>query len=122
MKKEGLVALSIYALCVALTCLLWSNQLILSGCFALISIFMLLKWNTRTDFLFYFAALILGPAGEAISVWSGAWTYSKPSFLVPLWLPLLWGIAGLFLKRFCDSLASIGLNSTGTEGRSPSLY
>jgi hypothetical protein len=80
---------------------------------------MLFRWHTQADLLFYFAALSFGPLGEAISVWSGAWAYSRPSFLIPLWLPLLWGIAGLFLKRFCDSLVSRKLYSSGKAGRTP---
>ncbi len=94
----------IYALCIALTSFLWSHPIILSACFVLISTLMLLRWHSKGDVLFYSIAFLLGPLGEAIVVRSGAWVYAKPSFLIPLWLPLLWGIVVLFLKKLCESL------------------
>jgi len=66
---------------------------------------MLHRWHSKGDVLFYSIAFLLGPLREAILVRSGAWVYAKPSFLIPLWLPLLWGIVVLFLKKLCESLA-----------------
>jgi len=106
MKKQISALLSIYALCIVLACLLWSSPVFLSGCFLLIGVSMLYRWHSKTDLLFYFVAFTLGPLGEAVAVRSGAWTYSKPIFLIPLWLPLLWGIIGLFLKKLCESLTA----------------
>ncbi len=106
MKKRIFGLLLIYALCIVLTSFLWSHPLVLGACFVLISVFMLYRWHTKGDVLFYFIAFVLGPLGEAILVHSGAWMYTKPSFLVPLWLPLLWGIVVLFLKKLCESLMS----------------
>ena len=105
MKKQIIGLLSIYVLCIALTCLLWSHPVVLSACFVLISVLMLYRWHSKTDLLFYFVAFLLGPLGEAIAVRSGAWMYAEPSFLIPLWLPLLWGIAVLFFKKLCGALA-----------------
>jgi hypothetical protein len=106
MKKQIAALLSIYALCIVLASLLWSSPVILSVCFLLIGISMLYRWHSKTDLLFFSVAFLVGPLGEAVAVRSGAWTYSKPIFLIPLWLPLLWGIAGLFLKKFCESLTT----------------
>jgi hypothetical protein len=75
------------------------------GCFVLIGFLMLRRWHNKTDLLFYAIAFLLGPLGRAIAVRSGAWIYAKPSFLIPLRLPLLWGIVLLFLKKFCEALA-----------------
>jgi hypothetical protein len=54
--------------------------------------------------MFYVAGFVLGPLGEAMAVHFDAWHYSKPIFLVPIWLPCLWGIAAFFVKRFCATL------------------
>ena len=108
MKKQIAALLLIYALCIGLATLLWSSPIILSGCLVLIGALMLRRWHSKTELLFYFVAFCLGPLGEAIAVRSGAWVYSKPIFLIPLWLPLLWGIVGLFLKKLCESLAKKG--------------
>ena len=106
MKKQIAALLLTYALCIALASFLWSHPIILSACLVLIGVFMLRRWHSKADLLFYSVAFLLGPLGEAIAVRSGAWSYSKPSFLIPLWLPLLWGIVGLFLKKLCESLAT----------------
>jgi uncharacterized membrane protein YoaT (DUF817 family) len=106
MKKQIVALLLIYALCIALASFLWSYPIILSACLVLIGVFMLRRWHSKTDLLFYSVAFLLGTLGEAIAVRSGAWSYSKPTFLIPLWLPLLWGIVGLFLKKLCESLAA----------------
>ena len=107
MTKTIVALLSIYALCIVLASLLWSSPVILTGCYILIGVLMLYRWHSKTDLLFFFVAFLVGPLGEAIAVRSGAWTYAKPIFLVPLWLPLLWGIAGLFLKKLCESLTTM---------------
>src|SRR5512134_459191 len=106
MKQQIAALLSIYVLCIVLTCLLWPSPIILSGCLLSIGVSMLIRWHSRTDLLFYFVAFVVGPLGEAFAVRSGAWTYAKPIFLIPLWLPLLWGIAALFLKKLCESLTA----------------
>ena len=65
---------------------------------------MLWPWHRRSDVFFYAAGFVLGPLGEMMAVHFGAWQYAKPFFLVPIWLPFLWGIAGLFVKRLCETL------------------
>ncbi len=106
MKKQIAALLSVYALCIALASFLWPQPILLSACLVLIGVLMLYRWHSKTDLLFYFVAFLLGPFGEAVAVRSGAWVYAKPSFLIPLWLPLLWGIVGLFLKKLCELLAT----------------
>lgn len=105
-RRELVLLFLIYAVCIALASTLWVHPLILTGCYALISILILFKWHTRADVVAYAATAILGPLGEAISVHHGAWAYSKPAFLIPLWLPLLWGVAGFFLRRFISNMTN----------------
>jgi len=104
MKKELLFELIIYFLCVALAGFLWHKPIILTVCYAVITIITLIKWHTKSDLFFYFVAFVLGPLGESIGIYFGAWQYSKPFYLIPIWLPLLWGIAALFIKNISENL------------------
>ncbi len=104
MKKELLFELCIYAISVALAGLLWRKPPILTISYVTISIIMLTKWHERSDLIFYFVAFGLGPIGEVFAVYLGAWQYSKPFYLIPIWLPFLWGIAALFVKKMSETL------------------
>ncbi len=65
---------------------------------------MLSRWHTRGDFTFYVVGFVLGPAGEFVVVYFGAWHYAKPFYLLPIWLPLLWGIFILLVKKIAETL------------------
>ena len=105
-RRELVLLFLIYGLCIVLASSLWEHPLMLTGCYALVSVFILLKWHTRADVVAYASTAILGLLGEAISVHYGAWTYTKPAFLIPLWLPLLWGVAGFFLRRLIANITN----------------
>lgn len=106
MKRELIILVAIYALCLTLTSGFWHKPIALSLCYILISVFMLARWHGRSDLLFYCAAFVLGPIGEAVAVHFRAWEYAKPLYLIPVWLPFLWGIFGLFLKKVCETLTA----------------
>ena len=107
---ELVLLLLVYGLCFALASVLWAHPGWLTLCYAFVSIFTLLKWHTKADLVSYAAAVILGPLGEAVAVHYGAWTYAESSFLVPMWLPLLWGIAGFFLRRLTWTMTNMQSN------------
>ena len=87
--------------------LLWHKPILLTFIYLMISFKMLCKWHTRSDIVFFAAGFVLGPAGEIFAVYRGAWQYAEPFYLIPLWLPLLWGIAALFIKKLSESLLTI---------------
>ncbi len=99
-----IVLISVYALCVALACGLWSHPALLTGCYILISIMFLWRWHTPSDVIFYAVAFILGPVGEIFAVAFGAWSYSRPFYYLPTWLPFLWGLAILVVKNLSETL------------------
>lgn len=103
MKSIPFIELGIYILSVALASLLWRYPAILTICYILISLIMLCQWHTKSDLVFYFIAFVLGPTGELVATNFGAWKYSKPTFLIPIWLPLLWGIALLCMKKLSET-------------------
>jgi hypothetical protein len=105
MRRDLLVEIAIYVSSIVLASLLWRAPYLLAVGFLLVSVFALYRWHTRSDLLVYLIGFILGPTGEAVAVYFGAWQYSKPLFLIPIWLPFLWGITALFLKRLAETLA-----------------
>jgi len=104
MKRALALEAGIYALCLVLASILWRWPIMLSLAYLAISALMLSRWHTQGDLLFYFAAFVLGPCGEIVAVYFGAWTYAKPLYLIPVWLPFLWGIAALFMKKLAETL------------------
>jgi len=107
-KKELVFELCIYAISVALAGLLWRKPPILAISYMIISMIMLIKWHGRSDLIFYLTAFGLGPIGEAFAIYLGAWQYLKPFYLIPIWLPFLWGITALFLKKTSETLLKAG--------------
>jgi len=57
--------------------------------------------------LCYLIIFVSGPLAESSCIHLGVWTYANPAFFgIPLWLPFLWGNAGLYilsLKLLIDS-------------------
>jgi len=96
--------LSIYILCILLVGSFWNEPVILTICYIAISIAVLMKWHTKSDLLFYFITFFLGPLGESVAIYLGAWEYSRPLYLIPSWLPFLWGICALFLKNISETI------------------
>lgn len=103
-KKEVLFLICIYIVCVVLAGSLWHRPLALSLCYIAVSIGLLVRWHSKKEVIYYAVGFILGPAGELIAVYLGAWHYAKPTYLLPLWLPFLWGTATLFIMKLAEAL------------------
>jgi hypothetical protein len=104
MRKELFIEAAFYVAALSCVSFLWRSPLVLLLCLAAMSALMFWRWHRSSDILFYTAGFVLGPLAEAMAVHFGAWEYAKPLFLVPIWLPCLWGIAALFVKLFCETL------------------
>jgi hypothetical protein len=105
MKKALVIELGIYLAAVGLVCLLWARPVVLALCFVVMSLLVLWRWHTRSDLLIYGVAFVLGPGGEMLAIHFGAWEYTKPLLLVPLWLPPVWGVAAVVMRRLAQTLA-----------------
>jgi hypothetical protein len=56
----------------------------------------------------YATAFVFGPAAEAVSITTGAWEYDSNNLLgVPVWLPFVWGNAGLFIQNMAELWKSL---------------
>ena len=61
-----------------------------------------------TSVVVYATAFVFGPAAEAMSITTGAWEYDASNFLgVPVWLPFVWGNAGLFIQNMAELWKSL---------------
>ncbi len=89
------------ALTVALVSLYYRNNAVVLSVFvlALIAVFVRSK-NPKRDAIPFVLGAIFGPTMEIVIIHHGAWQYTNPTFLgIPIWLPLLWGFAALFLGK-----------------------
>ena len=99
----------IYFACILLASFLWRNPATLSACYIVLSAHMLARWHTRSDVAYFLLAFTLGPLGEIVAIHFGAWRYTEPTLLIPTWLPLAWGISGLFLKKATEAISCTSL-------------
>lgn len=103
--KDIFFGLVIYIGSVAAVGLLWQRPGILFlTCIGITGI-TLIRWHTRADLAVYLVAALLGTLADLLAVSRGAWAYGTAEKSVPSWLPLVWGIAGLLIKRISKGLA-----------------
>ncbi len=83
----------------------WKNPLLLTIILALISSAMLILYRNKEDLYLYIISGVAGAVAEAIAIAFGAWNYAFPNLIgIPYWLPFLWGIAALFIKRMIAAI------------------
>ncbi|MEM5793930.1 MAG: hypothetical protein QXS48_03295 [Candidatus Aenigmatarchaeota archaeon] len=84
-----------------LVAFLWANSILLLVCLIFVSILMILVEKDKRDIYLFIFSGIFGASAEAFAILFGAWKYSLLEILdlIPSWLPILWGIAGIFIKR-----------------------
>ena len=107
-------SLLIYVACIAPAALMWQRPLALAAVYVVIATGLLAWRHSRADLVYFFVPFFMGPAGELFAVRYGAWTYEGTETL-PIWLPFVWGIAGLFMKNLSEALA--GSAGGGARGR-----
>ena len=61
-----------------------------------------------TSVVVYVTAFVFGPLAEVVSISTGAWAYDSNHLLgVPVWLPFVWGNAGLFILNMSELWKSL---------------
>ena len=81
-----------------LTAALWRTPIVLTVLLIATGAVMFAIRPNAPSVAVYATAFVFGPVAEILSIYTGAWTYESPSVLgVPVWLPFLWGNAGLFM-------------------------
>jgi len=99
-----IIEIVLYAVCVALVCVLWERPLALLACSVVLSALLLRRWHSKGDVVFYCAGVLFGTVADWSGVQSGAWHYNAVSGAIPLWLPFMWGIVPLLLKKMSETL------------------
>ncbi|HYU38737.1 MAG TPA: hypothetical protein VEM59_02725 [Acidimicrobiia bacterium] len=86
-----------------LTSLLWRYPLALIALLLFTAAVIFRIRPNATSVVVYATAFIFGPLAEAVSITTGAWQYDSSNFLgIPLWLPFVWGNAGLFILNMAE--------------------
>lgn len=84
----------------------WERPALLTAILAALGLTMWLIKPERAELLLYVICGILGASYEIIAIAFGAWSFAMPNTQgIPYWLPLLWGLAALFMKRIYDKIA-----------------
>ena len=101
-KRYYILSAVLAVSCLALTAYVWRSPWLLF-LFLLVNggVLVVMGKNMRRDIaLFVFSALFGAAAESFVIQLGGAWSYPDPQlFGIPIWLPLVWGTAGVFLVR-----------------------
>ena len=93
---------------IAMISLFWRNNLLLLSLLALVSLTGMKKWYKRRDVYLFITGAVIGPIGEIVCIHFGVWQYANPTFLgIPVWLPLVWGLAVMLVKRIAGTYVKI---------------
>jgi len=75
---------------------LWQLPVVLVGVILLLATVKRYLIPIQLELLTYVLSGILGAVGESLIIRSGTWQYAQTHlFNIPLWLPFLWGLAGV---------------------------
>lgn len=108
LEKELLFEIVLLSAGIALISLLWKDNILLTVLLLVGWLFALKSWHKRHDVYFFLAGAVTGPIGEIVAINFGAWQYANPTFLgIPPWLPLVWGLGAVLIKRFAEIFVKI---------------
>lgn len=97
--------------------LFWETPVRLALFLVALSAALLSFWGSREDVYLYAISAACGALAEAFAIGFKAWAYPKPDMIgIPVWLPFVWGIAGVFIKRTSLEIHDFLKDRTG-EGK-----
>lgn len=90
-EKELVFDIILFSVGTIAISLFYKDNILLTVLLVLGSLFGMKLWYKRHDIYFFIVGAIIGPIGEIIAIYFGAWQYANPTLLgIPLWLPLAW--------------------------------
>ena len=104
--KKIIISLSFIALAIILVSAFW-KRIFLICAFLIILAFLKHKLcPSPNEFPKYVLIGILGPITESLIMYlGGPWYYIQPQILnFPIWLPLLWGLAGILFLTLQEGI------------------
>jgi hypothetical protein len=100
-----------------LTALLWRYPVALIALLVVTAAAIFRIRPNASSVVVYATAFVFGPAAEAASITTGAWEYDSNNLLgVPIWLPFVWGNAGLFIQNMAELWKSLLAPRTSRSG------
>ena len=104
-EKELVFDVILFVLGVTAVALLYKNNAALASLMLIGWLIAIKMWHKKEDTYIFIIAAAAGTIAEAVAIKFGAWHYANPTALgVPIWLPLLWGSAVVFIKRFSETV------------------
>jgi hypothetical protein len=98
----------IFGAVIALISLFFRNNVLLSVLLIILWIILIKFWHKKHHLIYFVVGAVLGPLVEIICIYLGVWQYANPSFLgIPMWLPLVWGLAPMILKEIAETFVTI---------------
>lgn len=86
--------------------LLWCRNIILFAVLLIMAASLFFIERSKSEVKTFLFCAICGMTAEYIAISFGAWNYKNPDFFnIPIWLPLLWGIASVFIVRTYKNLS-----------------
>ncbi|MBM3229345.1 hypothetical protein FJZ26_02845 [Candidatus Parvarchaeota archaeon] len=86
----------------------WKDQYLVFALLLAIGAGFIYVGKSRNETILFALYGLWGASAEAIAIWLGGWNYSNPLFFgIPLWLPILWGIAACFVLRVKEQLDAL---------------
>ncbi len=99
----------IMMLCIgaAFICFLYPFDIPLTALLILSSVFLLKFWFGRRELYHFITAIVIGTLAEIAATYSGAWIYAYATLMIiPLWVPIGWGLFVMIISHIADSLVS----------------
>ena len=96
-----------YLASVALVVWVWSTPFLLLLGLVAVGTLMIGRWHSKNDIVLFAVGAVFGTIVDLAAVPAGAWRYAETVWVVPVWLPVGWGIAALLLKRVSDTLTRV---------------
>ena len=98
--KYEIFTIIVTAISITFVSLFWRDIMLLTASLLSLSIVALWHYHKKNDVVVYSIGAIFGAVAESVCIHFGAWAYTNPTFLIPLWLPIVWGLAALVIRRF----------------------
>ena len=108
LEKELIFDIVLFGVGILFIVLFYQNNILLTVLLFVAWLFALKFWHKKHDAYFFIVGAIVGPIGEIVAISFGVWQYTNPSFLgIPIWLPLVWGLAVVLIKRVAEIFVKI---------------
>ncbi len=101
---ELIIECILYVAAVSLMVLLWKNNIITLIMLLIIWLIAILIWHRKIDILFFIIGCVICPIVDFVNIPLGVWTYTNPSFIIPIWLPLFYGFGSVLSQRIVKTI------------------